>query len=179
LGVKGVYNEPPTVSGLNSRGSTIQTAEGQRFQPSRVSGSNRSRSAAPNTESTSETTDIENPPEINNRDLSEGTDSPPANLSTSTEENKEAYNPTTQDDDVVPTTSGNQEQNHINDEEHGPALADVVATIEALGAGSRLLEHARRAGAIGPDEGRVGESDARAVGPGEAAPLRDDGGRRD
>lgn len=86
----GVHLEPSTVSGLNGRPSAVQAVDGQRFKQSRVSGSNRSRSAALNTESTSETTGTEDSSEKNNRELSEGTDSPSANPPPSTEKMEEA-----------------------------------------------------------------------------------------
>lgn len=127
---------------LNRRRSAVQTVDGQRFKPSRVSGSNRSRSAALNTESTSESTDKEDVTESSA--LQAGADSPSANPTPLSEKEKEAYNPNPEPDNVAAGVDEGGEQNPINDEEHNPGLADVVATIEAHGSDRGTRRRYRR-----------------------------------
>jgi len=132
-------SKPSRVGDSNGRGSAVQSVDGQRFEPSRVSDSNRSRSAALNTESTSETTGIEDSSEINNIELSEGTNPPSAHLipPNSTEE----YHSSLKDTDGIDGDEAHDPQG----DEWKRAMTDAVAKLEASGYQGPLLAHARRA----------------------------------
>lgn len=128
--------KPSTVGGsysqddnLNRRRSAVQSVEGERFKPPRVSGSNRSRSAALNTESTSETTDKEDVTEI--PPLQAGAASPSANPPPVPITHE--YYSTSTDSSATVANGGTGQRNPINDEEHDPGLRNPVWTIEAGG----------------------------------------------
>lgn len=135
MDVNGVYNEQPESGALNGRNPATQGAGMRRFKQPESGALNSGIPALPITESTYRE-DNREPSEINNRELSEGSINDPLN--------KIKEEPHKEED---------------KDGSEGRALAGVVEQIEAAGIGGALLEHARRAGAIGPAKDGLGETD--------------------